>query len=350
MSKFKQKDSQLISVSWRDLVKPYQSSETRRSVWQIANTLLPFFALWYLMYLSLAVSYALTLGLAVVTAGFMVRVFIIMHDCGHGSFFKSARANHIVGTICGILANTPYHQWTREHAIHHASSGDLNRRGTGDVNTLTVNEYLALSKSDQFKYRLYRHPLVTFGIGPHYVFLFMSRFTGKHSGTRERNNLYLTNVALFALWGTAIWFLGLKTFLLLWVPVQLIAGAGGVWLFYVQHQYENTYWRRGKEWDYATAALQGSSYFDLPRVLHWFTGNIGYHHIHHLSPKIPNYKLRACHEANPLFQQSPRLTLATSWKCAGLKLWDEEQQRLIGFAELKTRAVPVATPEFVSGD
>ncbi len=353
MSKLKSNESQLIAVSWRDLVKPYQTPEVWRSLWQIANSLIPFLVMWYLLYRSLSVSYWLTLALVLPTCGFLTRVFIIMHDCGHGSFFKSPRANHIVGTICGILTNTPYHQWTREHAIHHATSGDLNRRGVGDVNTLTVNEYLALSKFERLRYRLYRNPLVTFGIGPHYIFLFYQRFTGKHSGTRERNNLYLTNVALYSIWGAAIWALGLKTFLLLWVPVQIVAGAWGVWLFYVQHQYEATYWQRGKDWDYATAALQGSSFYKLPRLLQWFSGNIGFHHIHHLCPKIPNYKLQACHEENPLFQQSPTLTLWNSLKSASLRLWDEDQQRLVGFAYLKSpRKAPVAqsAPEFASGD
>ncbi len=354
MSKQRSNAPQEISA-WRTLVAPYQTPDVWRSVWQIVNTLVPFFALWYLMYRSLDVSYWLTLALVPLTCGFMTRVFIILHDCGHGSFFKSPRANHFVGTICGILTNTPYHQWTREHAIHHASSGDLNRRGVGDVNTLTVNEYLALSKFNRLRYRLYRNPLVTFGIGPHYIFLLWHRFTGKHSGTRERNNLWLTNVALFAIWGAAIYGLGLKTFLLLWAPVQLVTGFWGVWLFYVQHQYEQTYWQRGKDWDYATAALQGSSFYKLPRILQWFSGNIGFHHIHHLSPKIPNYKLQACHEENPLFQQSPTLTFWGSLKCASLKLWDEDSQRLVGWSHLKaprTLEVPAveATPEFVSGD
>ena len=353
MSNHQLKVPQQISA-WRQLVAPYQTPEVWRSVFQIVNTLVPFFAMWYLMYRSLEVSYWLTLALVPITTGFMTRVFIIMHDCGHGSFFKAPRANHFVGTICGILTNTPYHQWTREHAIHHASSGDLNRRGVGDVNTLTVNEYLALSKFERLRYRLYRNPLVTFGIGPHYIFLWWQRFTGKHSGTRERNNLWLTNVALFSIWGAAIYGLGLKTFLLLWVPVQLVTGAWGVWLFYVQHQYEQTYWQRGKDWDYATAALQGSSFYKLPRVLQWFSGNIGFHHIHHLSPKIPNYKLQACHEENSLFQQSPTLTFWRSLRCASLKLWDEDSQQMVGWRHLRApRIIEVkapVTPEFASGD
>lgn len=353
MSKDSSKVPQQISA-WRQLVAPYQTPEVWRSVFQIINTIVPFLAMWYLMYRSLEVSYWLTLALVPLTTGFMTRVFIIMHDCGHGSFFKSSRANHFVGTICGILTNTPYHQWTREHAIHHATSGDLNRRGVGDVNTLTVNEYLGLSKFERLRYRLYRNPLVTFGIGPHYIFLWYQRFTGKHSGTRERNNLWLTNVALFSIWGAAIYGLGWQIFLLLWAPVQLVTGAWGVWLFYVQHQYEQTYWQRGKDWDYATAALQGSSFYKLPRLLQWFSGNIGFHHIHHLCPKIPNYKLQACHEENPLFQQSPVLTFWKSLRCASLKLWDEDSQRLVGWSHLRAprtlEAKAPVTPEFASGD
>jgi omega-6 fatty acid desaturase (delta-12 desaturase) len=340
----------LKSGAWRKLVAPYMSPDNARSLWQIANTLIPYFAFYYLMYRSLSVSYWLTLALALPTAGFMVRTFIIMHDCGHGSFFKDARYNHFVGTLCGILTQTPYFQWTHEHAIHHATSGDLDRRGVGDVATLTVNEYNALSKFERLKYRLYRNPLVTFGVGPHYIFVFCSRFAGKTSGRRERRGVYLTNVALLALWGSAIWALGLTTFLMIYVPVQLIAGATGVWMFYVQHQYEDTYWQRKPEWDYATAALMGSSYYKLPRWMHWITGNIGYHHIHHLAPKIPNYKLRACHDATPLFQQAPTLTFWRSLRCANLKLWDEEQQRLITFGEWKRRQpVEMVTDEDAVG-
>jgi omega-6 fatty acid desaturase (delta-12 desaturase) len=335
MSKLNTNTTQLKTVSWRDLVLPYQNPEVWRSVWQIANSVIPYLLTWYLMYRSLAVSYWLTLALAFPAAGLMMRTFIILHDCGHGSFFKSSRANHFVGTICGILTNTPYFQWTREHAIHHATSGDLDRRGTGDVNTLTVKEYLALTTWGRLKYRLYRHPLVTFGLGPHYIFVFWQRFVGRHSGKRERNNVYLTNVALFALWGGLSWAMGWQSFLLIWAPINIIGGAVGVWLFYVQHQYENTYWRRSKDWDYATAALLGSSYYKLPRILQWFSGNIGYHHIHHLCPKIPNYRLQACHDENPFFQQAPMLTFWRSLRCASLKLWDEQQQRLVGFAHLK---------------
>jgi omega-6 fatty acid desaturase (delta-12 desaturase) len=327
--------SATVSPHWQDLVKKYQVPDNWRSVWQIANSVVPYIALCYLMYRSLSVSYWLTLALAPVAAGLMTRIFIILHDCGHGSFFKSSKANHAVGTICGILTHTPYHQWTREHAIHHATSGDLSRRGVGDVDTLTVKEYLALPKWGRLKYRLYRNPLVLMGVGPHFIFLFRHRFTSKVSGRRERNNLYLTNLGMLAVYGSLWWMIGLKAVLMIFAPIVIIAGAVGVWLFYVQHQYENTYWRGRADWDYATSALLGSSYYKLPRVLQWFSGNIGFHHIHHLSPKIPNYKLQRCHEENPLFQESTVLGLRTSLKSASMRLWDEERGQMVGFNDLK---------------
>jgi acyl-lipid omega-6 desaturase (Delta-12 desaturase) len=326
--------SATVTPHWQDLVKKYQVPDGWRSVWQIVNSVVPYIATWYLMYRSLSVSYWLTLLLAPLAAGFMTRIFIILHDCGHGSFFNSSKANHAVGSVCGVLAHTPYFQWTREHAIHHASSGDLSRRGVGDVDTLTVKEYLALSKLGRLKYRLYRNPLVMLGVGPHYIFLFRHRFAGKHSGRRERNNLYITNLGLLALYGPLWWVMGLKALLMILAPIVIIAGAAGVWLFYVQHQYEETYWRNRGEWDYATSALLGSSYYKLPRVLQWFSGNIGFHHIHHLSPKIPNYKLQKCHEENPLFQESTVLGFLASLKTASMKLWDEERQRMVGFNQI----------------
>ena len=344
MSKTSGPESPLKMVTWRDMVKPYMTPDSKRSLWQIATSIIPLLATYFLMYQSLSYSYWLTLALAFPTGGFTMRTFIIMHDCGHGSFFKSPKANHWVGTICGILANTPYFQWTREHAIHHATSGDLDRRGVGDVLTLTIKEYFARTKWGRFGYRLYRNPLVTFGIGPQYIFLVDVRFVSKCSGQRERRGVYLTNVALFTIWGSLIWAIGLQAFLLVWVPVQIIAGVTGVWLFYVQHQYEDTYWQPHKDWDYATAALMGSSYYKLPRLMQWFSGNIGFHHIHHLCPKIPNYKLAACHNENPYFQQAPTLTFWKSLRCMNLKLWDEDNQRMIGFGELKKLRATTPAP------
>lgn len=326
----------VTKIDWQEFVKKYQSPDIRCSIWQIANSVIPYFVLWYLMYRSLSVSYWLTLLLALPAAGSMMRIFIILHDCGHSSFFKSARANHVVGTICGILTQTPYFQWTREHAIHNASSGDLERRGVGDVTTLTVREYLTLSLWGRVQYRLYRNPLVMLLLGPLYLFLWNYRLIGKHSGRRERNNVYLTNTTLFAIWAGLCLTVGVKTFLLIWMPINMIAGATGVWLFYIQHQYENTYWQNAPNWDYATAAIHGSSYYKLPKILQWFSGNIGFHHIHHLSPKIPNYKLERCHEEMPLLKQVTVIRFWESLKLASLKLWDEEQQRLVSFSHLKS--------------
>ncbi|MFN8001609.1 MAG: fatty acid desaturase [Acidobacteriota bacterium] len=319
---------------WQDLVKEYQTPDLTRSILQICNTFLPLVALYYAMYLSLSVSYWLTMLLAFPTAGLVTRLFIIQHDCGHGSFFKSARANDVVGTLCGFVTLIPYYQWRHEHAIHHATSGDLARRGVGDITTLTVAEYKALSPWGRFSYRIYRNSLVMLLIGPFVIFGLNSRLVGKHAGKRERNGVYLTNLAVVSVWVLLSYLIGIKAVVSIWLPTFMISGAAGVWLFYVQHQYEGTYWQRGGEWDYATAALMGSSYFKLPRVLQWFSGNIGFHHIHHLSPKIPNYKLEDCHKKTPLSQEVKVLTMRTSLRSAGLKLWDEDRQRMVRFNEV----------------
>ena len=329
-------ESPATKTDLQEYVKKYQPPDIRRSIWQIANSVIPYFVVWYLMYSSLSVSYWLTLLLALLASGLTMRIFIILHDCGHGSFFKSASANHVVGTICGILTQTPYFQWTRVHAIHHSSSGDLGRRGVGDVTTLTVKEYLALSFWERAQYRFYRNMLVMLLIGPNYLFIWTHRFVGKHSGRRERNNVYLTNAALFTIWAILCLTVGVKAFLLIMIPINVIAGAAGVWLFYIQHQFENTYWQQPANWDYATAAILGSSYYKLPKVLQWFSGNIGFHHIHHLSPKIPNYRLERCHNEMLLFKQVTVMRFWESLKSASLKLWDEEQQRLVGFRHLRS--------------
>ncbi len=322
--------------SWQQLVARYQNPDLRRSLWQIANSFIPYMVLWYGMYRSLAVSYWLTLALAVPTAGMLMRIFIILHDCGHGSFFKSNKANTFVGTICGVLTFTPYAQWRREHAIHHASSGDLARRGVGDVKTLTVKEYLALPGWQRLGYRIYRHPITMFVFGPPFVFLISHRFISATSGKHERMGVHLTNLALLALFlvgGAAI---GFKAVLLIQLPLMLLSSTAGVWMFYVQHQFEDTYWEQHPEWQYAAAALKGSSYYKLPKVLQWITGNIGFHHIHHLSPKIPNYNLQRCFDENPLFHHVTIVTFWESVKTIPLKLWDEERHKLISFQQLKT--------------
>jgi len=317
-------------------VKQYQNPSVGRGAWQIVNTLVPYALLWYLMYLSLSVSWLLTVPLAVFAGAFMVRAFIIFHDCGHGSFFKSATANHILGAITGVLTFTPFYYWRWEHAIHHSSSGDLDRRGTGDVWTLTVQEYLESSRWRRFAYRLARNPAVLFVFAPLFLFLIKHRFPSLKSPARERYSVYWTNLAVGAMAAGLIWVFGLKAYLIIQSIVVMVAGSAGVWLFYVQHQFEGVYWERKGEWDYALAALQGSSFYKLPKVLQWFSGNIGFHHIHHLSPRIPNYHLEKCHNAEPLFQTVKPVTLFSSFKSFTFRLWDEQRRRLVGYRYLRT--------------
>ena len=323
--------------SWQALVAPYQKSHAWRSVWEVVNTFVPFVVCWYAAYRALDVSYALTLALCVVTAGFLIRIFIILHDCGHGSFFKSMRANDWLGVAAGILTLTPYFQWRHDHALHHAGAGDLERRGVGDVWTLTVKEYQALSRWRRLAYRAYRHPLVMFGLGPTYLFLIAHRFVAPTStGRRERQGVHLTNLAALAIAAGLAWLIGWQAVLSVHLPVVIISSTVGVWLFYVQHQFEDTYWEHHPDWKYAAAALQGSSYYKLPKLLQWFTGNIGLHHIHHLSPRIPNYNLQRCYDANPLLRQVTVVTFWESLKTMSLKLWDEDRHMLVGFRHLKT--------------
>jgi len=287
------------------------------------------------MYLSLAVSYWLTLILAIPAAGFMVRIFIIFHDCGHGSFFPSKRANAITGFIAGLITFTPYHHWSHRHAIHHATAGDLDRRGTGDIWTLTVNEYQNQSKKDRLRYILFRNPLIMFFFGPLYMFLIQNRFiSGKATG-RDRFYVYATNFVLLTLVTAASATIGLQAYLLIQIPIIMLGGAAGIWLFYVQHQFENVYWARKSLWDYQEAAIQGSSFYKLPRVLQWFSGNIGFHHVHHLSARIPNYHLEWCHNDLPAFSNVKPLTLSASLKCIRYRLWDEENNRLVGYKDLR---------------
>ena len=321
--------------TWQQMVAKYQNPSLQRSLWQVANTLIPYFVLLTLMYVSLSYSYWITLALALPAGGLLTRSFIIFHDCGHGSFFKSQRANNLLGTICGLMVFTPYYQWRFEHAVHHATSGDLDRRGVGDIFTLTVDEYLKLPRWGRYKYRLYRSPIVMLGLGPWFTFLISQRFVNPISKKRERFSVYFSNLFIVALLVVAAHTIGIKELLMIQLPVAFIGGLGGIWMFYIQHQFEGTYWQRHEEWDYATAAIRGSSYFKLPRVLQWFTGNIGFHHIHHLSSRIPNYALQKCMEENPEFQNVTTITLWSSIKSLGLNLWDEEGRRLVSFRQLK---------------
>ena len=324
--------------TWNQILAPYKGPDLRRSLFQLLTTSLLMVGLWVLMVESLSVSYWLTLLLAVPAAGLQVRLFIIQHDCGHGSFFRSARANNTVGFLIGVMLLTPYHYWRRTHAIHHATSGDLDHREYGDIKTRTVREYRALSPWRKLGYRLYRSMFVLLVVGPIFQFVLKHRFPfdAPFSWKKEWASIWGTNLALAAVVTTFAMTLGLVPFLLVWAPVFLISSAAGIWLFYVQHQFEDTYWEENEQWQYHRAGLEGSSYFDLPRVLHWFTGNIGYHHVHHLSSRIPNYRLRRCMEENEELQQVTRLTLWGSLGCARLKLWDEDGRRMIGWRGLRT--------------
>jgi omega-6 fatty acid desaturase (delta-12 desaturase) len=321
--------------SWIEIVSKYNFSDPVMSWWQLINSVIPYLLLWGAMVWSLNISYWLTLLLSVFAAGFLVRIFIIFHDCGHGSFFKSQLISRIVGIITGILAFTPYHKWTREHKEHHATVGNLDKRGVGDVKTLTVEEFLKLSKWKRFMYRLYRHPIFLFGAAPYLVFVLQNRFPRKYMNFKDHLYLQLTNLAIIALVSLVIWAIGWKAFLLIQLPVLYIASVHGLWLFYVQHQYENVVWARAGDWNYKDIALEGSSYFKLPKLLQWFTGNIGFHHIHHLSPRIPNYKLPLCFKENTIFQEVKPVTFFSSLRSLKLRLWDEKSQKLVGFKVLR---------------
>jgi len=321
--------------AWKQIVVKYQTPSLARSVWQLVNTLVPYAALWALMYWSLSVSYWLTVPLIILTAGFMVRTFIIFHDCGHGSFFKSRKANDFWGYVTGVLTFAPYYLWRWEHAVHHASSGDLDRRGTGDMWTMTVQEYLESSRWRRFAYRLARNPFIVFVVAPLVLFLIVHRFPFNKTSKRERNSVHWTNLGLLVVAvGWSLLF-GIKAYLILQVAVVAVASSVGVWLFYVQHQFEGVYWERGENWDYATAALQGSSFYKLPKVLQWFSGSIGFHHIHHLSPAIPNYNLEKAHKAEPLFQTVKPVTFFASFKSFTFRLWDEQRRKLVGYSHLR---------------
>ncbi len=325
---------------WKAIVKEYQKPNAWRASWQIVNSVGSYAVLWYLMYLSLSVSWWLTVPLAVLAGGFLIRIFIIFHDCGHGSFFKSSTANHFWGFVTGLLAFTPYYHWRWEHSVHHATSGNLERRGVGDVMTLTVKEYLESSRWKKFSYRLARTPFVLFVIAPLLIFLFAQRFPSSKAKRREKISVWTMNIAILGLAAALIAIYGFLPWLIIQLVIMSTAGAAGFWLFYVQHQYEDAYWEREEVWEYTDAALKGSSYYKLPKILQWFTGNIGFHHIHHLSPKIPNYNLERCHRSNPMFAEAPPLTLIGSLKSLSLRLWDEKTGKLIGFGQLKKRKTP----------
>lgn len=321
--------------AWRQIIERYREPSTARALWQIANTFVPYAGLWVLMYYTLSVSWWLTAALTVLAGGLLVRIFIIFHDCGHGSYFRSHRANDFLGFVAGVLTFTPYYQWRGEHAIHHASAGHLDKRGTGDIWTMTVQEYIEASRWKRFAYRLARNPVILFVVAPLVMFLVVQRWPSPTAGERERHSVWWTNLALLLMVISLSQVYGLAAYVLIQLLVTGVAGAAGIWMFYMQHQFEDVYWERGDNWDYAAAALQGSSFYKLPRILQWFSGNIGFHHIHHLSARIPNYYLQKCHEADPLFQQVKPLTLSSSLKSLTLRLWDEQSRKLVSYRRMR---------------
>ncbi|HWO98073.1 MAG TPA: fatty acid desaturase [Bacillus sp. (in: firmicutes)] len=323
----------------RKQVAPYEKSDTRDSVRQLINTIVPFILLWFLAYQSLSISYLVTLPLAIVAAGFLTRIFIIFHDCCHHSFFKNRLANKIIGTITGVLTMFPYSQWQHSHSVHHATSGNLDKRGTGDLWMLTIDEYLAAPLWLRLSYRMYRNPVVMFGLGPIYVFLITNRFNRKGARWKERINTYMTNLFIAVLVGGLCWAIGWEAFLLVHGPIFFIAGAVGIWLFYVQHTFEDSYFEEDETWEYVKAAVEGSSYYKLPKFLQWITGNIGFHHIHHLSPRVPNYKLEAVHNNTPPLQNVPTVTLSTSLSSLKFRLWDEQNKKFVTFKDIKVSSL-----------
>lgn len=327
-------DSNKISKLKKD-VAPYEKIDTKAGIVQIINTIGPLLLLWYGAYLSLSISYWLTVPLLILTAGFLVRTFILFHDCCHQSFFKHRKANDLLGTMTGILTLVPYQQWKNTHNIHHATSGNLDKRGTGDMWLLTANEYIASPLWRRIFYRIYRNPIIMLGVGPIAVFLIEYRFNRKAAKRKERLNTYVTNISIVTLYMLLSWIIGWQSFLLIQGPIFFIASLLGIWLFYVQHQFEDSYFENQEEWSYIQAAVEGSSYYKLPKLLQWITGNIGFHYVHHLSPRVPNYTLEKAHNATSELQKATTITIRTSLQSLRYRLWDEETKTFISFKQLK---------------
>ncbi len=328
---------------WRETLAPYARPHRGRALLDLATSVVPYLGLSVAMYFALEVSVLLTLALAIPAGALLVRTFIIFHDCSHGSFLHSRRANAWLGMVLGLLLYSPFLRWRHDHAVHHATSGDLGRRGVGDIRTLTVTEYHELPWRARLAYRLQRNPILMFVFGPVIAMMIGPRIVAKGARPRMRRAVLVTNVALAVIVGGLCWLIGWRDYLLVAGTPALIAGSTGIWLFYVQHQFEDAYWESGKEWSYADAALRGSSFLKLPKVLQFCTGNIGYHHVHHLSARIPNYNLQRAHDENPIFHEVPTLTLGDGIRAVGLKLWDEDDKRLVSFAQAR-RAMTAAAP------
>jgi omega-6 fatty acid desaturase (delta-12 desaturase) len=326
---------QSLGAAGHKALAAYAEPNLAKSLLDVGTSVLPYLGLTVLLYLTRHVSPLLTAGLAVLSAGFLVRTFVVFHDCTHGSLFRSKRANRWVGRVAGTLVLSPFGRWRHDHAVHHASSGDLERRGVGDLPTLTVEEYWARSPRARLAYRLFRNPLVMFGVGPIIAMIVGPRIATRAQRPRMRNSVLATDAALVTVTAALCWLIGWQDFLLVWAPPAMIAGSVGIWLFYVQHQFEDAYWQSSDDWSYADAALRGSSYLRLPAVLQFFTGNIGLHHVHHLNARIPNYNLERAHRENPVFHQVPTLSLRDGLHAVNLKLWDQSSGKLVTFAQAR---------------
>jgi len=321
-----------VGGTWRSVLAPHMTPRLRPALFDVATSIVAYLGLTVAMFFAFRISYFLVLALAIPAAGFLVRTFIVFHDCAHGSFVPSKRANAMLGAVLGVVLYTPFAWWRHEHAVHHATAGDLDRRGVGDIETLTVHEYRAKSWRGRFRYRLFRNPFMMFAFGPLWVLVIGQRLVKRGMKPRLRNSVLGTDLSLALGIGGLCWLVGWRAFLLVMVLPLLLAGAVGIWLFYVQHQFEDAYWQTNDAWSFDDAALQGSSHLVLPRVLRFFTGNIGLHHVHHLSARIPNYNLQAAHEAGGL-DAVPKLSLRDGLRAVRLKLWDQDQRRLVTFRE-----------------
>lgn len=326
-----------MGTSWHDTLAPYARPRVARSLLDLALALPPYLALSAAMYVLLPVSYWAVLAVSVPAAGFLLRTYILFHDCTHGSFLPSKSANKWLGRALGLFVYSPFHAWRHEHAVHHATAGDLDRRGVGDVPTWTVEEYLSKPRLGRLGYRLFRNPLIMFGLGPVWALVIGPRLVSRDMRPRNRRSILVTNIAVVAFVAGLCRLIGWQAFLLVQAPTALLAGAAGVWLFYVQHQFEDAYWESGEAWTYADAALKGSSYLKLPQPLQFFTGNIGLHHVHHLQARIPNYNLQRAHDENEIFHGVPTITLVDGIRASRLKLWDADRGRLVTFAEARCR-------------
>lgn len=330
-TRFKNKASE----NWQAIVRKYMRPSDSKSYWQIINSFLPYSLSWVVAFYLFEYSAFLSFLVALLSSCFLVRIFIVMHDCGHGSFFKSKKKNNFWGFLAGVATFSPYHQWSTAHKIHHKNSGNLDHRGVGDIDLLTVEEYSKLSFKEKLRYKAIRSPIVFLFLGAFYVFVIEHRFTKKSNTRKENMNVYFTNMAILGFASVISLLCGLKFYLFYQFSVLLITAMAGIFLFYVQHQYENAYWKSSQEWNFFEASMKGSSFLRLPRVLQWATGNIGYHHIHHLCSSIPNYNLEAAYKENPIFQNCTTIRLRDCFRCLFLNLYDIENERLISFREYR---------------